>query len=386
MVQFQFLGLPYCRPEECVSRCLISFSGREVPQPGPSQYGRIPVPTPNRGDVQLNSASQSFLRSALNTSTRASYASGVRALHQFAVLHNSPCFHGLPVCPTEELFILFVTHCATVRNLTHATIKLYLSGIRSQFIEQGLGDPYVLPFNTPMLKLQQVMKGIKKTKHSKPLPRLPITGDILHSMCLRLKNSLFGPYWDDLMTAAVTTAFYGFLRCGEFTTSSERFDPSCDLSREDIQPQYTGCNVNEISVLLKSSKTDPFRHGSTISLFRINGITCPITALLTFTAARDSVCNNPTSPFFLLPSGRPLTRKIFLDLLSRLCSAVELDPKKYSGHSFRIGAATTAAKKHIPDHMVRVLGRWSSDAYTSYVRTDKSSLNAAHQTLAKCFS
>ncbi len=41
----------------------------------------------------------------------------------------------------------------------------------------------------------------------------------------------------------------------------------------------------------------------------------------------------------------------------------------YSGHTSRIGAATTAASVGIPDHPIKTLGRWISDAYQLYIQT-----------------
>ena len=44
-----------------------------------------------------------------------------------------------------------------------------------------------------------------------------------------------------------------------------------------------------------------------------------------------------------------------------------LDPKKYAGHSFRIGATTTAAARGVDDSVIKTLGRWQSSAYLLYV-------------------
>ena len=45
-----------------------------------------------------------------------------------------------------------------------------------------------------------------------------------------------------------------------------------------------------------------------------------------------------------------------------------MDLSRYSGHSFRIAAATAAAKLGVIDSMVKVLGRWKSSAFSLYIR------------------
>ena len=43
----------------------------------------------------------------------------------------------------------------------------------------------------------------------------------------------------------------------------------------------------------------------------------------------------------------------------------------YTGHSFRIGSATTADRVGIPDNMIKTLGRWSSEPYRLYIRSSQ---------------
>ena len=50
----------------------------------------------------------------------------------------------------------------------------------------------------------------------------------------------------------------------------------------------------------------------------------------------------------------------------------------YAGHSFRIGAATTAAQR---DSLIKTLGQWESTAYMVYIRTPSEVLCSVSSTL-----
>ncbi len=59
-----------------------------------------------------------------------------------------------------------------------------------------------------------------------------------------------------------------------------------------------------------------------------------------------------------------------------------MDDKLYSGHSFRRGAATMAAKRGMDDSVIKMLGRWKSSAFQLYVRTLRVQLAAISKTLS----
>ena len=62
---------------------------------------------------------------------------------------------------------------------------------------------------------------------------------------------------------------------------------------------------------------------------------------------------------------------------------VGLEASKFAGHSFRIGAATTAAARGVEDSLIKTLGRWESSAYLLYVRIPRERLAGLSTVLSK---
>ena len=91
---------------------------------------------------------------------------------------------------------------------------------------------------------------------------------------------------------------------------------------------------------------------------------CAVQAVVSYLACRS----HRPGPLFLLENGLPLTRLQVTDRLRAIALSAGL-PGDFSSHSFRIGAATSAARAGVPDHLIQVLGRWKSDAYKQYIRT-----------------
>ena len=103
-------------------------------------------------------------------------------------------------------------------------------------------------------------------------------------------------------------------------------------------------DVNSPSYLvvnLKASKTDPFRLGVSLFLGRTNNTLCPVAAVLAFMVLRGQ----EDGAFFCFSDGCLLTRARFVSAVRVALEEGGVDARNYSGHSFRIGAATTAAQR-----------------------------------------
>ena len=79
-------------------------------------------------------------------------------------------------------------------------------------------------------------------------------------------------------------------------------------------------------------------------------------------------------PLFMFKDGRFLTRQRLVDALKEALQEAGIDQAKYSGHSLRIGAATTAAANGLEDSIIKTLGRWKSIAYLRYVQIPQNQL------------
>lgn len=194
----------------------------------------------------------------------------------------------------------------------------------------------------------------------------------------RLADGLLGIHTDLTIQTACTLAFYGFLRCSEFTCRNT-FNPTVNLCIEDVN----FVSDNEVVVNLKASKTDAFRRGIPISLFKMNNNICPYKQLHKFMDFRKCQKAKQTDSLFIDEAGLPLTRNGFINKLKTILTALGFNEQLYSGHSFRSGAATTASSSGVEDSMIQTLGRWKSGCFRRYVRTSKYDIKKALEKLSR---
>ena len=234
-------------------------------------------------------------------------------------------------------------------------------------IEEGLPDPKLGAGDFP--KLEFVLKGIKRDSGGAATQRhrLPITPAVLHRLRTVWDARLDRDKDMHMLWAASCMAFFGFLRSAEFTVPrDDGFDPQVHLALGDVAFDNLE-DPSMVAVTVKASKTDPFRAGVTLYLGRTGGLICPVAAMLAYLAVRP----NHGGPLFVFKDGVPLTRSRFVDRVQEGLSAAGLDPRLYNGHSFRIGAATTAHQQGVEDSTIQMMGRWRSSTYLRYIRTPR---------------
>ncbi|VDI03471.1 Hypothetical predicted protein [Mytilus galloprovincialis] len=135
---------------------------------------------------------------------------------------------------------------------------------------------------------------------------------------------------------------------------------------------------------LKQSKTDPFRKGINIQLHKLGQLICPYTILLEYIQIRKELSpTNQTDPLFITIDKKPLERQYFITCIKKVLDICGFNSSHYNGHSFRIGAATSAGKAKIEDHLIKTLGRWTSDSYIRYIRVTPASIKTAQSRLGR---
>ena len=220
--------------------------------------------------------------------------------------------------------------------------------------------------------------GVYVALVNKQQPGPFIQGKMREHLVSCLENLFFFSVSLDFITIYYITVRFN-LRSGEATlTSGQEFDPEADLSEGDIALDDL-VNPTVIRVHIKASRTDPFRQGVFVYLGATGNDLCPVAAVSAYLAIRA----REPGPFFRFASGAALTREALVEQLRSALSQFDMDVSPYSGHSFRIGAATTAAAVGLEDSLIKTLGCWQSVAYQLYVRLPRERLASVSKRLSE---
>jgi integrase len=235
-----------------------------------------------------------------------------------------------------------------------------------------------------MARLKLVQAGVARDRVHRGVAladkRLPITVPILRGLISiwalthsKLDSAAQAERYDCvLLQAAAALCFFGFFRAGELTVPMPTaFDERVHLAWGDVDADNAN-PPSSVRVHLKRSKCDQLGNGVDVYVGRTGTDVCPVALTLRYVTERGP----SPGPFFKRFDGSPLTKAFFVVRVRRALQEQSIDPQRYAGHSFRIGAATAAAQAGLEDSVIQALGRWSSAAFLRYIRTSRESLAA----------
>lgn len=234
-------------------------------------------------------------------------------------------------------------------TLQTSTIEVYFNGIRAQVLNETDG---LIDISNDFA-LSRLLQGIRRTFPSSPRQKLPVLPIHLVNILSRMDTR---SVTDTRDWAIFTLSFFGFLRRSE----------TAALRVSDIT-----FNEGYVAVSVRSSKTS--RTPVQILLAQRHDDLCPVRALQRYLAhVSPSVTLGQLPLFRAVVNGRLSTNGISKSTISARLKlwvhAIGLDAVSFSAHSLRRGGATAAAMAGIPDRLIKLHGRWASDAYLIYIR------------------
>ena len=160
------------------------------------------------------------------------------------------------------------------------------------------------------------------------------------------------------LKAIMLLAYHGCFRVGELLVSTSD-KHTLRFSNVAYLPY-----ANSLSFKLES-----YKHCDTPTTFVINHFHhqsyCPVKAIMEYAEIRPK---STSELMFLHTDGRPVNRKFLANNLASCIKKLGINKGSYNTHSFRAGRATDMALAGVPHYIIKLTGRWKSDAYLKYIR------------------
>ena len=301
----------------------------------------------------LDLEARRLLDGSLAKSSQATYRGGIGCFTDFRIEMRLNQEWPAPIGHVVH-FIAFLS----LGGKAPSTIQTYMSALSYVHKINGWVDP---TSNFIVQKLKEGSKRLDRRVDS----RFPITLNILGQLLNSLPQICKSSYECCLFRAAFCLAFFGFLRVGEFSATSKKGDVSKILAVSDIK---IDADQSCLKLLIRFSKTDQKGLSTTLQIgVGPNSTMCPVKTTGEFLSVRPGV----DGPLFIHFGGDPLTRYQFSSILTKGIKAIGLSHEDFSPHSFRIGAATSAAMGGSSIDAIKCMGRWQSAAVNSYIRPHK---------------
>ena len=271
------------------------------------------------------------------------------------------------------------------RGLSAATISSYLSALRQKQIALGLGGESL---RTPLIN--QIITGRKNQESTKKIlgeskERIPVTPKMLLLIKQDLKTAKMDKKEKLLIWSACTLLFFGAFRGGELLAKKETsFDPLTVLLARDIKLKNLLVNNERIQLLqvtLKCEKTNSTGNATIVDVYASGNSTCPVAAYKKWQSVQTTT---PDLPAFMRDERRAFTCNNLNHFLADFNRRYFNVPgRTLSTHCFRAGLATLLAKIGFTDSEIMSCGRWSSRAFTDYIKAPRTQRIAMAKEIAR---
>eukprot|EP00456_Euglypha_rotunda_P039557 TRINITY_DN3047_c1_g1_i6.p1 TRINITY_DN3047_c1_g1~~TRINITY_DN3047_c1_g1_i6.p1 ORF type:complete len:226 (+),score=5.96 TRINITY_DN3047_c1_g1_i6:213-890(+) len=204
------------------------------------------------------------------------------------------------------------------------------------------------------------MKFFKSSLGTSPLVyRRPLTVEVLNQLMASLDLSDFDT---SVYATMLVVGVYCLLRIGEVCTTT-----SGGVQKTILNRDLKFCS-GYVEMLLWGTKTDLEKHGVKKWICDIKAPFNPYAMVIRLKAMKVD-CARPEDPFFVLNSGKLISKHLLVSFLQRQMLKLfpKVDSREWSGISLRKGGATSALRAGVSGVIIQRMGNWKSDVYKGYV-------------------
>ena len=293
-----------------------------------------------------------LLSMAISPNSQRAYATGLNSFCRFLQCRS------VPLAPASVEHVRQFVAWLSLQHLAPATVASYVAGVGYFHKLNGWSDP------TKDFVVSKLVEGCRRDCPSVD-NRLPISIAVLEGICQALPQVCNSQFECTLFRAAVLSAFFGFMRIGEFAANSRHKVQRSILAISDLQFCTSG-SQNSVLLSFRHSKANQTGIPQTICLVPSQNVSiCPVRALQQFVGVRPMV----SGALFCHFDTSPLTKYQFNAVLRKVMTFCGWQELHFTSHSFRIGAATTAFELGVSQTDIQRMGRWRSDSVFSYIRS-----------------
>ena len=304
-------------------------------------------------------AALQFIQASRADSTQHAYELNWKQWQRWCTsVHHSPW--------TDNVWMLlgFGAYCAKTRENCADTIRQKFFAVQAYWQDFNVRDDSVFADR----RVNQFLRGVLRSQGGRSQDlRLGITAQGLARFLPKLSSSHLG---DVMIRAWMTVAYAGFLRESEYST----------LRWEDVQ---FCCRKDYVfaRLWLKTEKSLLTRKKRYLDIVPLRDFDPAEELWRLLTLEAGSLLqlewqHTHLSHFvFHRPGGAPINYTWINKHLKAYATVVGVNPTRVKGHSFRIGATTDMARNGATSEVIKPAGRWSSNAFESYIRLNDESVH-----------